>query len=153
MHVPEFFQNFVWKPKFLPIFCCKNKILSRILISFWVQRYRDGDACSRILLEFCLKTKILVNILLQKQNSKQNFDFILGIEVSRWRCMFQNSFRILFENQNSCQYSAAKQNSKQNFDFILGIEVSRWRCMFQNSFRILFGNQNSCQYSAAKTKF
>jgi hypothetical protein len=78
---------------------------------------------NKIVANTLLENKIFANTLLENQNSKQNLacildmdvfswrcnvGFVLDIDVATWRCMFQNSFRILVENQNSCQYSAVK---------------------------------------------
>jgi len=57
--------------------------------------YSDVDLRSRIILGFRLLIRIPVNILLEKQNAKQDFNVILDVDVFRCRCKLRNSFTTL----------------------------------------------------------
>ena len=63
-----------------------------------------------------VKYHISDKILLQKQNSKQNFDLETRVRVD-------NEIKILLWYQNSEKVLLQKQNSKQNFDFETSVGV------------------------------
>ena len=92
----------------------------------------------KILVEYQNSDKIL----LQKQNSKQKFDF-------ETRVCVDNEIKILRWYQISDKILLRKQRFKQNFDFETRVDVDKEVCLRQNSRKISEFWQNS----AAKTKF